>query len=310
VPGDFDNDGDIDYVVSNLGLNSFYRATEKEPVKIYAKDFDNNGSYDAIPTLYLPQSNSNPVWKEVVAHTRDDMAKQMISVKSKFQNYKSYANATFSQMLSPEELKGALVLQANYFQHSLLKNLGNGKFEMVPLPLNTQYVCLNGMVAEDVDGDGNLDIVANGNDYGTEPGVGRYDACNGLVLKGDGKGGFAPLSILQSGLFLPGNGKGLVKLKNASGQTMLAASQNRGPLKLFLLKLQTTPISLEPTDVSVMLHFRNGATQKQEISYGSSFLSQSGRFINAGNNVASVEIQDYTGKKRTINPKENLVAQK
>jgi hypothetical protein len=70
-------------------------------------------------------------------------------------------NATFSQMFKPEELKDALVLQANEFRHSLLKNLGNGKFELAPLPINTQYVCLNGMVAEDVDGDGNLDIVGH-----------------------------------------------------------------------------------------------------------------------------------------------------
>jgi hypothetical protein len=308
LPGDFDNDGDVDYVVSNLGLNSFYRASEKEPVRIYAKDFDNNGSFDAIPTLYLPRSHENPERKEFVAHTRDDMAKQLISFKAKFQNYKSYANATFGQMFTAEDLRGALVLQANYFSHSLLKNLGNGKFEMVPLPLPAQYVCLNGMVAEDVDGDGNLDIVASGNDYSTEPSVGRYDACNGLVLKGDGKCGFAPQSILQSGMFLPGNGKALVKLKNATGQTLLAASQNRGPLKVFLLKGKAVPIALQPTEVSAVLHLKNGARQKQEIGYGASALSQSGRFVNAGKNVVTADIQDISGNVRTITVKETGVA--
>jgi hypothetical protein len=308
VAGDFDNDGDIDYVVSNLGLNSFYRASEKEPVHIYAKDFDNNGSFDAVPTLYLPVSHNNPERKEFVAHTRDDMAKQMISFKSKFQNYKSYATATFSQMFKPEELKGALVLQANDFHHSLIRNMGNGKFEITPLPLNTQYVCLNGMVAEDVDGDGNLDIVATGNDYGTEPSVGRYDACNGLVLKGDGKGGFTPLSILQSGLFIPGNGKALVKLKNSKGQTLLAASQNRGPMKLFRVKENTLAIPLQPSEVSVVMHLKNGTKQKQEIGYGASFLSQSSRFVNVGKNVMFAEIQDGTGKVRTIQAKEIGVA--
>lgn len=308
LPGDFDNDGDMDYVVSNLGLNSFYRASEKEPVHIYAKDFDNNGSFDAIPTLYLPRSNQNAERKEFVAHTRDDMAKQMISFKSKFQNYKSYANATFQEMFKPEELKDALVLQANDFRHSLLKNLGNGKFEIVPLPLSAQYVCLNGMVAEDVNGDGALDIVASGNDYGTEPSVGRYDACNGLVLKGDGKGGFTPLTILQSGMFLPGNGKALVKLKNASGRTLLAASQNKGALKMFLLKEKTNAIDLRPTEYSAVLHFRGGTKQKQEVGYGASFLSQSCRYINAGKNVVSVEIKDGSGKVRTVTTGENGTA--
>jgi hypothetical protein len=305
LPGDFDNDGDMDYVVSNLGLNSFYRASEKEPVRIYAKDFDNNGSFDAVPTLYLPRSNENPERKEFPAHTRDDMAKQMISFRSKFQNYRSYATATFSEMFKPEELKDALVLEANDFRHSLLKNLGNGKFEITALPLPAQYVCLNGMVAEDVDGDGALDIVASGNDYGTEPSVGRYDACNGLVLKGDGKGGFAPLSILQSGLFLPGNGKALVKLKSAAGQTLFAASQNKGPLKVFLLKETTLPVALNSSECSATLHFKNGAKQKQEVGYGASFLSQSGRFVNAGRNVVSVDIKDGSGKVRTITTAEN-----
>ncbi|WP_121356989.1 FG-GAP-like repeat-containing protein [Flavisolibacter nicotianae] len=310
LPGDFDNDGDVDYVVSNLGLNSFYRGSEKEPVSIYAKDFDNNGSLDAIPTLYLPRSNDNAERKEFPAHTRDDISKQMISFKSKFQNYRSYATATFSEMFKPAELKDALVLHANDFRHCLLKNTGNAKFEMVPLPLNTQYVCLNGMVAEDVDGDGNLDIVASGNDYSTEPSVGRYDACNGLVLKGDGKGGFTPLSILQSGLFIPENGKALVKLRNAKGQVLIAASQYRGPMKVFLVKEKGTLVPVAQTDVSVLLHLKNGAKQKQEIGYGSSFLSQSARFVTVGKNVGYAEIHDRSGNVRTIGGKENRLTRR
>lgn len=300
LPGDFDNDGDMDYVVSNLGLNSFYRATEKEPVRIYAKDFDNNGNLDAIPTLYLPASKEDTKRREFVAHTRDDMAKQMISFKSKFQNYNSYARATFSEMFKPEELQGAIRLEATDFQHSLIRNLGNGKFEIEPLPLSTQYMCLNGMVAEDVDGDGNLDIVAAGNDYSTEPSVGRYDACNGLVLKGDGKGGFTALSILQSGFFVPGNGKALVKFRNNVGQTLLAASQNRGSLKIFLLKEQAEPVTLQPGENTVLFHLKNGTRQKHEPGYGSSFLSQSGRFVNAGKNVVAAEIQDNKGQVRKV----------
>lgn len=305
LPADVDNDGDMDYVVSNLGLNSYFRASEKEPVKIYAKDFDKNGSFDAIPTLYLRRSHDNPERKEFPAHTRDDMTKQMISFRSKFQNYKSYATATFSQMFTPEELDGALVLKANEFRHMLFKNLGQGRFDPVALPLTSQYTCLNGMVAEDLDDDGNLDIVASGNDFGTEPSVGRYDACNGLVLKGDGKGGFTPLSILQSGLFIPGNGKALVKLKNSNGQTLLAVTQHRGPMKLFLMKEAAATIALQPADVSAILHLRNGKKQKQEIGYGSSFLSQSGRFINVGSQVAFAEVWEASGKVRTVAGQEN-----
>ncbi|MBA2561596.1 MAG: VCBS repeat-containing protein, partial [Chitinophagaceae bacterium] len=302
VPGDFDNDGDIDYVAGNLGLNSFYRTGDKDTVKIYAKDYDNNGNYDAIPTLFLPTSQEDLSKKEYPAQTRDDMAKQMIMFRSKFQNYRTYASATFDKMLSKDELKDALVLKANYFANSLIKNLGNGKFQIIPLPLATQYSCINGMLCDDFDGDGNLDLLINGNDYGTEVSVGRYDACNGLFLKGNGNGNFSPLSILQSGWYVPGNGKALVKLQNAAGETLVAASQNKGPLKIFQFKRKSKVVSLGPADVSAIVKYKDGHQQKREINYGASFLSQSGRFLNIGSNVVSIQIMDNNGKIRNIEP--------
>ncbi|MEJ7912927.1 MAG: VCBS repeat-containing protein, partial [Chitinophagaceae bacterium] len=300
IPADVDNDGDIDYIAGNLGQNSFYRASDKYPVRIYAKDFNNDGNYDAVPTLYLPTSQENPERKEYPAQVRDDLAKQMISFKSKFQNYKSYATATFNEMFTKEEMQGALKLEANYLSNSLIKNVGDGRFVIVPLPIPVQYSCVNGMVAEDFDGDGNTDVVINGNDYSTEVSVGRYDACNGLLLKGDGKGNFITQTILQSGVFIPGNGKALVKLRSSNGNCLLAASQNRGPLKVFELKRNIKTIPLQWSDVSAVMVYKNGNRQKRELNYGSSFLSQSGRFLNVENNVSVVEIKDSKGMVRSI----------
>lgn len=298
--GDFDNDGDVDYIVGNLGLNSFYTASDKYPVSIYAKDFNNDGNYDAIPTLYLPASQHDTVKREYPAQVRDDITRQLISFRKKFQNYSSFATATFDSMFTKEELKGAQQLHANYFSNSVLKNLGNGKFEIVPLPIALQYSCINGMVAEDFDGDGNLDIVISGNDYGTEVNVGRYDACNGILLKGDGHGNFMPQSILQSGIFIPGNGKALVKLRGSRGKCLLAASQNKGPLKVFELKNPCKTILLQPLDISAMVTYKDGHHQKREIGYGSSFMSQSGRFINIDNNISTVEVRNSRGGVRKI----------
>ncbi len=98
--GDFDNDGDIDYILGNLGLNSYYRADKGHPISIYAADFDNNGSYDAFPALYLPSSQTDTSKKDFPAHGRDDAVKQMISMRSKFQNYKSFAISTIDQLFS------------------------------------------------------------------------------------------------------------------------------------------------------------------------------------------------------------------
>jgi len=298
--GDFDNDGDIDFITGNLGHNSFYKATKQYPAAVYAKDFDNNGSYDAIPALYLQTSQDDRSKKEFPAPGRDDMIKQIIGMRSKFQNYKSYATAPMDQLFSPEQWDGALKLTANNFNSSFCRNDGNGKFTLVPLPFKAQLSALNGMVADDFDGDGNLDVVITTNDYGTDVSVGRYDALNGLMLKGDGKGNFTPQSILESGIFIPGNGKALIKLKSKNDQYLLAGTQNRGPLTIFELKKEGKHVPLQPTDITVEISFADGKKQRQEFYYGSSFLSQSARFLRVGNNVESIVFTDSKGKTRTL----------
>jgi hypothetical protein len=298
--GDFDNDGDIDYVVGNLGGNSFYKASDTYPAVIYAKDFDNNGSYDAFPGLYLPTSHTDTAKKLYSAQTREDAVKQMISLRAKYQNFKTYAGATLDQLFTPEQMKGALQLKANYFSSVYIQNKGNGKFEITALPLAAQVSTLNGMQVDDFDGDGNLDIAINGNDYGTEVSVGRYDALNGLVMMGDGKGGFLSKTILEAGLFIPGNGKALVKLRNPKGNYLLAASQNRGPLKVYTSKLLNTNLSILPTDVSAVIEYKNGSKRKEEFYFGQSFLSQSSRFIVKNENIKTITVTDVKGNKRII----------
>ena len=142
----FNNDGKTDYIIGNLGLNSFYRANDKYPVHIYAKDFDKNGSLDAIPTIYLPTSMEDTTRREYPVHTKDDITKQLISFRKQFPTYRSYATATFDKMFSKDDLNGALKLEANYFSNSLMKNSGNGKFQIIPLPAVTQFSCMNGML--------------------------------------------------------------------------------------------------------------------------------------------------------------------
>jgi hypothetical protein len=171
---------------------------------------------------------------------------------------------------------------------------------MIPLPNAAQVSVLNGMVVDDFDGDGNLDVLINGNDFGTSIGIGRYDALNGLLLKGDGAGAFTPLSMLQSGICIPGNGRALVKMRGASGNYLVAASQNKNVLQLYQLQRPVYCIPVDPADVSALIRFKNGKIQKQEFYYGSSFLSQSSRFLRADSNMAEVTITDNKGRRRTI----------
>jgi hypothetical protein len=296
--GDYDNDGDIDYVVGNMGENSFYRASKQYPVKIYAKDFDNNGNYDAVPSLYLLDEEGRK--QEYPAQTRDDLIKQIIGMRGKFQNYKSHASSTMNTLFTPDELKGALILQSNNLKTCLFRNNGDGKFTINALRAEAQFSTINGMVTEDFDGDGNLDIVMNGNDYGTEVTVGRYDALNGLFMRGDGKGNFAVSPIAKSGIYIPGNGKALVKARNAAGNCLIIAGQNRGAVKVFQTKNQDKSIPVLPTEMTAIITLKNGKSRKEEIYYGSSFLSQSGRFLNAGKLISTIELTDSKGNKRKI----------
>jgi hypothetical protein len=297
---DFDNDGDIDYVAGNLGLNSFFRASSKYPVSVIASDFDNNGSYDAFPSLYIRTSQQDTSKKNFPAHGRDDIVKQMIKMRSKFQNYKSSAVATIDQLFTEKQAEGALVLKATDLRSSYIRNDGNNKFTLIPLPAMAQFSAINGIIADDFDGDGNTDLLFNNNDYGTDVLVGRYDALNGLLLLGKGNGEFVPQSVSSSGIFIPGNGKGLVKLRNGKENYIVAAAQNRGALKVFELdhKIRSVPVMAD--DISADIQLINGNARKQEFYYGSSFLSQSARFLTIGSSVKSLTITNTKGQKRNI----------
>ena len=298
VSGDFDSDGDVDYIAGNLGLNTINRASETKPVRIYAKDFDKNNSFDAIPTVYFPDEKGES--REYTFHGRDDLIKQMIGIRGKFQLYKDFAKATIDELLPPDDRKDALVLQANYLQSAYVENRGDGTFTLRPLPLAAQVAPVFGMVTDDFDADGHLDVLLAGNDFGTEVSLGRYDALNGLLLRGDGRGGFAPLSLQQSGVYLPGDAKGLVKLSGLQGSYLLAASQNRGPLLFFQKTRVTRSIRLQPTDAVAELTYTNGRKRREEIPYGNSFYSQSARLLAINGNVKSAEVTDFRGRKRKV----------
>ena len=299
VSGDFDNDGDVDYVVGNLGENSFYKATDRYPVSLYAKDFDGNGVLECIPTRYIKDEDGK--LNEFTTHVRDDVVDQMPFIKKRFLSYKDFAYASFDKLFTNDERKAMIKCKANYFASSFVRNNGNGTFSVEPLPVITQTSVINGMIADDFDGDGNLDILISGNDYGTDISTGRYDAGNGVFLNGDGKGNFRPLSILQSGWFIPGNGKAIAELRDKDGHVLIAASQNRGPLKVYRLKRSVKTLLLNRDDVSLVIKYKNGKTQKREVNYGSSFLSQSARFTILDSNVAAIEVTNGSGVKRIIN---------
>ena len=231
---DIDKDGDLDYIVGNYGQNGYLKPSSLYPIKAYAKDFDKNTSFDAVFSTFLPSVTNGPI-KEFPIAGRDELIREMSVLKERFPNYASYAKSEMQQIFSAENTQDALQLSVNNFNSSWIENKGNFNFVLHDLPRVAQFAPIYGIVAKDFDGDGNIDLALNGNEFAMSPSLGRYDAFNGLILKGDGKGNFKSLTIQESGLYIPQNGKALATIM-VNKQLGLLATQNRDFIKLFLLK--------------------------------------------------------------------------
>jgi len=296
--GDFDNDGDIDYIAGNLGTNTFYRGTAEHPLRIYAGDFANNSGWVAVPSLYL--FDSTGIKREFPAQSRNDIIDQLPALKKKYLTYRSFAGAELKHMFPPAVIDSAYKREAVFMQSAYIENQGNGKFGIRPLPWSAQLAPVFGIVTDDLNGDGNLDIALTGNDFGAEPAIGRYDAMNGLVMTGDGKGNFRTLSMAESGLYLPGNAKGLAKIRDNNNNYFLAASQNKDRLKLYRKRKTGKLYPVNAEDMDIIVTLKNGRKRKMENYTGSSFLSQSSSFIEINDQISAVEIINRKGEiKRT-----------
>jgi hypothetical protein len=190
---DMNGDGETDLVIGNTGLNTVFRASEKEPVSLYYKDFDGNGIIDPLLCYYIG-GISYP------AASRDDLADQLPMMKKKFLEYHAYADATLKDILTPEQLKGAGLLEATCMSTLFLENKGRQGFVPHTLPAEAQYAPVYAISAADVDHDGHKDLILAGNNSWTRIKFGRYKANHGTLLRGDGKGGFSYVPQWQSGL--------------------------------------------------------------------------------------------------------------
>jgi enediyne biosynthesis protein E4 len=299
--GDFDGDGDTDYVVGNLGKNNFYGVSPSTPLTVYAKDFDNNQSID--PVLFAYFKDQTGELRPFPVHFWNDLYGQSTIFRKRFSNFKAYGRSGLEDIFEPAEVEGALQLEANHMESSYIENLGEGKFKVHQLPVQAQMAPVNGMVTTDVDGDGHLDVLLVGNDYGNEVFAGRYDASIGLWLKGNGNGGFEAKTASESGFVVPGDGKALVTMWAGNGFPIYIASQNRDSLRVFAnmdRSLNSAAFFPEPQDSYMFMYDEKGRIGKQEFYYGSGFLSQSSRAVELPLGVKKLEVYDFMGNKRVL----------
>ena len=215
--GDFDNDGRPDLVVGNLGLNYTYTTSNASRFGVYAAAFNGSQTTDIILTQ---ESNGT----EFPVAGLASLGRAMYSLPVKFPSYGSFAKASVNQMFTAAQLTQALHYQTDTFASVYLHNEGGGIFSSVALPNAAQIAPIKGIIADDVDGDGHLDLIVAGNLYETEPNTPRADAGNGLWLKGDGRGHFSAVPPFESGFLTPLNVAGLALIKTAAGKAVLVAN--------------------------------------------------------------------------------------
>ena len=215
--GDFNNDGFDDIVLGNHGLNSRLRASEDKPVRLYVNDFDKNGSVEHILSRF-EDDKSYPLV------LRQDIAMQLPYLKKKYVKYIDYANQTIEDIFDEEQRASMLTLEAKEMRSMIFINENGTKFNAVPLHSAAQQSPIYAIESVDVNGDGNLDILAGGNLYGVKPEMGRYDATRGIVLLGDGKANFENSS--NSGLFVEGEIRDIDVLNIQNKQHVIVSRNN------------------------------------------------------------------------------------
>lgn len=217
---DLDNDGDEDYIIGNLGLNNKFKATSEHPFKVYANDFDNNGTNDIVLAKFYKDDY-------VPLRGRECTSEQMPYVAQKFKDYSSFASSKLIDILPQETLEKAVVYEISSFESIILIN-DNGKLVKSALPIEAQVTPIKASIVLDINKDGIKDIVTVGNHYGVEVETVRYDAGFGTVLLGEGNNIFNAISPTESGFYLPKDSRtiSLLKQENETSNTLIISNNN------------------------------------------------------------------------------------
>ncbi len=226
-PVDIDQDGDIDFVAGNWGLNNKLKAGTAHPAILQVNDFDGNGSLEQIISCVTEDGKTYPMVLKA------ELQRAVPAIKKKYIKYKDYANKTVSELFGEENMKGTVEKRIVTTQTSFLINDGKGNFTIQALPVEAQFSVISAIETGDFDKDGVTDILLAGNFYDVLPEWGRFDACYGLMLKGKGKGKYVAMPPAQTGFRTSGQVRSMLKVRAGQGKELVVLARNNDHAQVF-----------------------------------------------------------------------------
>ncbi len=224
VASDIDKDGDVDFIIGNLGLNYKFTASEKKPFIVYANDFDKNGTND----VFLAKHYKN---REVPIRGKECTSQQMPEINKKFKTYQEFAKSNIIDVIGEKDNQ-TLRYEAKEFASVILENVNN-ELKMKYLPSEAQFSVINGVISQDFNDDGVNDLLIAGNKFETEVETTRADASIGSLMIGTNSKEYAPLNYLESGFYESGNVKEIKSINLANNKKGVLVGVNNGELKLY-----------------------------------------------------------------------------
>ncbi|MBE2216305.1 MAG: VCBS repeat-containing protein, partial [Opitutaceae bacterium] len=202
---DLNGDGRPDFAVGNLGLNTPYRADPAHPALLFSGDFTGRGS-DEIVEAYYEGERLFP------RRSRSDLAAALSTLMRRFRTNNDFARATLEEIVGADRLAAATRLAATELRSGTFLSQGDGTYRFAPWPRLAQIAPASGLAASDFDGDGRADLVVVHNSHAPAPAIGAFDGGLGVLMLGDGRGGFSLVPAAESGLVVPGDARGVVVL--------------------------------------------------------------------------------------------------
>ena len=294
--GDFDNDGRFDLFAGNWGLNSPYNHGEKRVPHLVHDDIGADGFYDALEARFDVAAR-----RLLPRHQLVTLEQLFPFLREQFPTHRRYAAATLQQIFAGQ-LAGAKLLKASHLASVVLLNRG-GTFEAKPLPVEAQLTPVNGATVADFDCDGNEDVFVSQNFFAVRVEDYRMDAGEGLLLLGDGRGGFATVFGHRSGIKVFGEQRGCaVGDLNADSRPDLLIAQNKGRPSLYLNALGQTGLRVRANQGAVLRPVYHDGTKgpARLVSGGTGRYSRNSdtQILGAARRIRSVEVTWPNGMKR------------